>query len=83
MNPMQMMNVNNPVMQMMQMMHSGGNPMQILQQIASQNPKAVQAINLMHGKNSKQIRTTVENMAKERGIDLKQMAQSLGINLPK
>ena len=47
-----MMNVNNPVMQMMQMMRSGGNPMQILQQIASQNPKAVQAINLMHGKNS-------------------------------
>lgn len=70
-------------MQMMQMMRSGGNPMQILQQMASQNPKAVQALNLMHGKNSKQIRTTVENMAKERGIDLRKMAQSLGINLPK
>jgi len=32
--------MNNPMMAMMQMMQSGRNPMQLLQQMAGQNPQA-------------------------------------------
>lgn len=49
----------------------------------SRDPRAVQAMRLMQGKNPQQMRQTVENLAKERGIDLEQLAAGLGIQLPK
>lgn len=49
----------------------------------SRDPRAVQAMRLMQGKNPQQMRQTVENLAKERGIDLGQLAAGLGIQLPK
>ena len=49
----------------------------------SRDPRAAQAMRLMQGKNPQQMRQTVENLAKERGIDLGQLAAGLGIQLPK
>ena len=68
---------------MLQMARNGGNPMQMLQQMAGQNPQAAQAMRLIHGKNPQQLRQIAENMAKERGVDLDQMARQMGLTLPK
>lgn len=57
--------------------------MQMLQQMAGQNPQAAQAMRLIQGKNPQQLRQIAENMAKERGVDLNQMAHQMGITLPK
>lgn len=68
---------------MLQMARNGGNPMQMLQQMAGQNPQAAQAMRLIQGKNPQQLRQIAENMAKERGVDLDQMAKQMGLTLPK
>lgn len=70
-------------MAMLQMARNGGNPMQMLQQMAGQNPQAAQAMRLIQGKNPQQLRQIAENMAKERGVDLNQMARQMGVTLPK
>lgn len=75
--------MNNPMMAMLQMARNGGNPMQMLQQMAGQNPQAAQAMRLIQGKNLQQLRQIAENMAKERGVDLNQIAQQMGVTLPK
>ena len=75
--------MNNPMMTMLQMARNGGNPMQMLQQMAGQNPQAAQAMRLIQGKNPQQLRQIAENMAKERGVDLGQMAGQMGLTLPK
>lgn len=73
----------NPLMMALQMAQRGKNPMQMLQHMAQQNPQMAQAMNIINGKDSSQLRTVAENMAKERGIDLEKMAQSMGLTLPK
>lgn len=73
----------NPLMMALQMAQRGKNPMQMFQHMAQQNPQMAQAMNIINGKDSSQLRTVAENMAKERGIDLEKMAQSMGLTLPK
>lgn len=80
-NPMQAMQ-NNPIMQMMNIARSGGNPMQLLQQMAMKNPRASQAMQMIQGKNQQQLRSMAENMCKERGISVEQVAQQLGMQMP-
>ena len=70
-------------MAMLQMARNGGTPMQMLQQMAGQNPQAAQAMRLIQGKNPQQLRQIAENMAKERGVDLNQIARQMGVTLPK
>lgn len=72
----------NPFMMAMQMAQAGKNPMGMLQSIMGGNPQMAQAMKLIQGKNAQELRTTAENMAKERGIDLGQLAQSMGLTLP-
>ena len=69
----------NPMMMLMQMAQLGGNPMQLLQQMAGNNPAAQQTLQMIQGKTPKQMRQIAENMAKERGIDLRAMAQQMGL----
>ena len=78
MNPMN----NNPLMVLMQFARSGGNPMQMLSQMAGRDPRAAQAMKLIQGKNPQQLRQTAENMAKEQGINLNDMAAQIGLKLP-
>lgn len=73
----------NPLMMALQMAQGGKNPMGLFQQMAGSNPQMAQAMNLIKGKSPEQLRIVAENMAKERGIDLEQMAQSMGLTLPK
>lgn len=72
-----------PVMRLIGMARQGADPRQMVRQMAMQDPRAAQVEKILGGKTQDQQRTIVENMAKERGIDLGQMAQSLGVRLPR
>lgn len=74
---------NNPLIVALQMARGGQNPMQMLQKSAMQNPPLAQAMKIIEGKSPQQLQTIAENMAKQRGIDLNQLMQSLGINQQK
>lgn len=74
---------NNMMFQILNMAKNGGNPMALMQQMAGQNPMAAQAMRMINGKNQQQLRQIASNMARERGMSLEQVAQNLGLNLPK
>lgn len=56
--------------------------MQMIQQMARSNPQINQVMQMMNGKSPDQIRKMASNMAKERGMNLEQVAQQLGVPLP-
>ena len=73
-----------------QMMSAMQNPNQFItqqlqnrmQSMMKQNPQAFQKMQEMtSGKNENDMKQTCMNLARERGIDLKQFAQGFGINL--
>lgn len=82
MNPMMSMMQNNPIMQLVQLAKSGGNPMAVIQMAAQKNPQMAQFVNMVNGKSPDELRKIAENMCKERGTDINEMAKSLGIDLP-
>lgn len=65
--------------QFMQMMRNGGNPQQMINQLASSNPQYKQIIDSMMGKSPEEMRQYTENLAKERGVDLQKLMNNLGI----
>ena len=67
------------LMQLVSMARQGGNPMQVIQQMAAQNPQAAQAMQIMQGKNPEELRQIATNMAKERGMSIEQVMQHLGL----
>lgn len=71
--------MNNPMMQLISMTRQGGNPMQMIQQMAANNPQAAQAVRIMQGKSPEQLRQIATNMARERGMTVEQVMQQLGI----
>lgn len=72
----------NPVQMMMQMLTSGGSPMQIMQQLAGSNPALAPALKLCQGKNPDQLKQTFYNLCKSKGIDPNQVASQCGVTLP-
>lgn len=74
--------INNPLMMLMGAMQRGGNPMQLIQQMARSDPRAAQVMQILGNKPGRQQRDIVMNMAKERGVDLDNLARSLGIRIP-
>ncbi len=78
-----MIPMNNPIMAMINMARSGGNPMALIQQMAGSNPQVAQMMNMVRGKNPQQLKSMAENMAKERGTSLEAVTQQLGLNMPK
>lgn len=74
--------MNNPLFQMINLARSGGNPMQLMQQMARSNPQVNQVMQMMNGKNPQQLRTMCENMCRERGTTVEQVAQQMGIPIP-
>lgn len=74
--------MNNPMMQLVGMMQRGGNPMQLIQQMAQQDPRAAQVMQILGNKPGNQQREIVMNMARERGVDIDNLARSLGIQIP-
>lgn len=72
----------NPFQMAMQMLQMGRNPMAMFQQMANNNPRMNQGLQMVRGKNASQLRQMAENMARERGTNLEAVAQSMGIRLP-
>lgn len=63
-------------------MMNGRNPQQVLMQVAQQNPVLNQAMQMTNGQTPQQMRQTAMNLAKQRGVDINQLAQMMGINGP-
>ena len=75
------MMMNNPIMALVNAARSGGNPMQLMQQMAMQDPRIAQAQRMIQGKSPQQLRTMAENMARERGTTVQDVARGLGIRI--
>ena len=67
------------LIQLVSLMRQGGNPVAMLQQMATNNPQAAQAMQIIQGKSPEQLRQIAANMAKERGMTIEQVCQQLGI----
>lgn len=68
--------MNDPILQAAM---GGMRPAQFLQQMAGQNPMAAQAMNLIQGKTPEQLYQTADNMAKQRGTTVEEIARQYGI----
>lgn len=73
---------NNPMGMLLNVMQSGGDPRALMQQLATQDPRARMAMQMMKGKSGKEIEQIVRNMARERGIDINALAGEYGIQIP-
>ena len=70
-------------MQLIQMLQNGGNPNQLIAMAAQRNPALRQAMQMVNGRTPEQVRDMAYDLAKQRGVDLNQLARQLGIRLPK
>lgn len=71
-------------MQIMAMLQNSGNPMQMMMQMAQQNPMMGRAMQMGKGKGEVQLKETVRNLAKQRGMSdeqLRQMLSNFGLTL--
>lgn len=73
---------NNPMAAILSMMKAGKNPSAILSQLSQQNPMVGQALNMMSGKSADQLQQMAVNMARERGVNIEDLARSIGITIP-
>lgn len=71
--------MSNPMMSMIQMAMGGMSPMQYLQQRMGQNPQIAQAMNLIQGKTPEQLHQIADNMAKQRGTTVEEIARQYGL----
>lgn len=71
------------IMQLVQIAQSGGNPMQMLTSMAQTNPQIGQVMQMVNGKTPAELQRMVYDTAKQRGVDVNQLARQLGIRLPK
>lgn len=71
--------MNNPLMGLINLARNGGNPMMLMQQMARRDPRAQQAMQMVHGKTPEQLKQMAENMARERGTTVEQIARSMGL----
>lgn len=74
------MQTNNPIMMLMNIARSGGNPMVAMQQMANNNPQMRQAVQMIQGKSPAELQQMAQNIARERGIDLNEFIRQMGIN---
>ena len=74
--------MNNPIMQIQQLMQAGNNPNAVLQMLAQSNPQVRQVMSMMNGKSPAELEQMARNMAKERGTTIEDIARSMGIQIP-
>lgn len=67
----------NPI-QAIQLIKSGRNPNEIINQLASNNPQFMNVLNGMKDKSIEEKKQYVENLAKERGINLNEFMNKMG-----
>lgn len=73
---------NNPLAMMVQMMQGGRDPMQLVQQMAGSNPQMAQFMRIIQGKGPGDLQKMAENLARERGVSINDVARSLGLAQP-
>lgn len=78
-NPIQTMMQNNPLMQVINMAKNGGNPMQMLQQMAGQNPQMKQIMDMTNGKSPSEMGNMINQLAQQKGINVGDLARQLGM----
>lgn len=71
--------MDNPLLTAISMVRSGRDPSDFLGKLATQNPQIYQYFQITNGKSSQQLRSIAENMARERGISIQELANSLDI----
>lgn len=74
-------NLPNPAMMILQAIASGRPLDSILDAIGKQSPEMDKAVSIIRGKNAEQLQGIAENMARERGIDIRTLVKNLGINM--
>ena len=57
--------------------------MQMLTQASQQNPVIGQVLRMTNGKTPGEMRNMAYEMARQKGVDINQVAQSMGLKLPK
>lgn len=72
MNPLQMLNA----------LQKARNPQALLSQLANQNPQLKRVMEVMNGKSPQELEQYVKNVAQTQGVDLAQLAQKMGLQLP-
>ena len=82
-NPVQMLQglMASPAGQIFAAFRRGGNPVQLMQQMAGGSPQIAQALQIINGKSPQQLQQIATNMARERGLDVSQIMQGLGLGL--
>lgn len=78
--------MNNGLMNPMQLamaLRQGGNRQQIISQYARQNPSFNRTMQSINGRTPEQILDMAQQKAQQLGVDLNQLAQQLGVQLPK
>ena len=71
--------MNNPLMMLIQAAQNRLDPIQLLSQLAGNDPMMAQAIKMVQGKSPDQLRRMAENMARERGTSPEAILRGLGI----
>ena len=74
--------LNNPMAAMVNALRNWENPMALIRTMAEQNPQMRQFMQMINGKSPAQLRQMAENVAKERGVSLNDIARQLDITLP-
>lgn len=72
----------NPMMQLVSLMKSGGNPQQLLMNMAQNNPQVQQVMQMVQGKSPAELRQMAQNIAAQRGTTIEDVARQLGITIP-
>lgn len=70
-------------MQLAQALRQGGNRQQMLAQYAQQSPTFRGTMQRINGRTPGQILEMAQQMAQQCNVDLNQLAQKLGVTLPK
>lgn len=70
---------NGPMAMLMRAAQGGGDPMQIIGQMAGNNPQMKSGLQMIQGKTPAQLEQMARNMARERGTDVTDIMRNLGI----
>lgn len=64
-------------MQLMGLLNQSNNPMEIIQNMAGQNPLMGRALQMGKGKSVDELKVIAQNLARQRGMNEKQLGQFL------
>lgn len=69
---------NSPIMQMVNMLKNGNSPQVLIQQMLANNAPMAQAVNSLQGKSPAEVSKSLNDLANQRGVNLRELATSIG-----